>query len=271
MAEAVAAVFAPEAPLFVMAGPCALESRQMAVDVAGTMAELCGRLGLPYVFKGSFDKANRTSGRGGRGPGLAEGVACLAEVKRVVGVPVMTDVHLPEQAAEVAAEVDVLQIPAFLCRQTDLLRACAKTGRAMNIKKGQFVAPADMAHVAEKARAAGCRRVALCERGSCFGYHDLVVDMRALVWMRKMGCPVVFDATHSAQLPGGGGGRSGGLREMVAPLARAAVAVGVNGVFVETHPRPEAAISDAETQVALADMPALLESLAAVHAAGGRR
>lgn len=258
-------LFSPQAPLFLMSGPCAIESRQMALEVAAQMAETCAALNLPYIFKASYDKANRTSAAGGRGVGRAEGLDILAEIKEKHKLPVMTDVHLPEDAAAVAAVADVLQIPAFLCRQTDLIAACAATGRAMNIKKGQFLAPDDMLQVVEKARTHGCRHVLVCERGSTFGYHDLVVDMRALVWLRQTGCPVVFDATHATQQPGKDGDKTAGLRDMVPPLARAAVAVGVNGLFMETHPEPARAISDAATQIPLADMPALLTSLLALH------
>ena len=262
---AILPLFSPQAPLFLIAGPCAIESRQMAIDIACRMAEISAGLNLPYIFKASYDKANRTSAKSGRGPGRDEGLDILAEVKKTAGVPVLTDVHLPADAAAVAAVADVLQIPAFLCRQTDLLAACAETDRAMNIKKGQFLAPADMQQVVEKARAYGCKHVLVCERGTSFGYHNLVVDMRALVWLRQTGCPVVYDVTHSVQLPGGAGDKSGGVREMAAPLARAAAAVGVNGLFIETHPEPDKAISDAATQMPLSEMPALLAGLTAIH------
>ena len=258
-------LFSPQAPLFLIAGPCAVESRQLAMDVAAGMAEICAQLKLPFIFKSSYDKANRTSAAGGRGVGLDEGLDILADIKKTLNVPVLTDVHQPADAAAVAAVADVLQIPAFLCRQTDLIAACAETGRAMNIKKGQFLAPDDMQQVVEKARHFGCRHVLVCERGSCFGYHNLIVDMRALVWLRQSGCPIVFDATHSAQLPGGGGDKTSGVRDVVAPLARAAVAVGINGLFVETHPNPPQAVSDSATQIPLADMSTLLTSLLALH------
>ena len=235
------------------------------MDVAGQMAETCAGLKLPFIFKSSYDKANRTSAKSARGVGLDKGLDILEEVKKTLGVPVLTDVHLPSEAPAVAAVADVLQIPAFLCRQTDLIIACAATGRAMNIKKGQFLAPDDMQQVTEKAKAHGCRHVLVCERGSSFGYHDLIVDMRSLVWLRQTGCPVVFDVTHSTQLPGAGGDKSTGVRDMAAPLARAAVAAGINGLFIETHPDPAKAISDAATQLPLAAMPALLTSLAAIH------
>lgn len=259
--------FSPAAPLFLIAGPCAIESRQMALDVAGQMAEICTGLNLPYIFKSSYDKANRTAIGSGRGVGLDDGLDILAEVKKTYGVPVLTDVHLPEQAATVAEVADILQIPAFLCRQTDLITACAATGRTMNIKKGQFLAPDDMQQVVKKAQSGGVAQVLVCERGSSFGYHDLVVDMRSLVWLRQTGCPVVFDVTHSVQLPGGGGDKTAGVREMAAPLARAAVAVGVSGLFIETHPQPQKAVSDSATQIPLADMPALLASLLAIQGA----
>lgn len=260
-------LFSPQAPLFLIAGPCAIESRQMALEVAERMAETCVQLNLPFIFKASYDKANRTAASAARGVGREEGLAILAEIKKKFGVPVLTDVHLPEEAASVAAVADVLQIPAFLCRQTDLIAACAETGRAMNIKKGQFLAPDDMLQVVEKARHHGCRHVLVCERGTSFGYHDLVVDMRALVWLRQSGCPVVFDATHATQLPGAAGDKTAGLREMTPPLARAAVAVGINGLFMETHPEPARAISDAATQIPLAQMPELLSSLLRLHRA----
>lgn len=260
-------LFSAQAPLFLIAGPCAIESRRMAADIAARMAETCAQLEMPFIYKASYDKANRSSAAGARGVGLEEGLDILAEIKQAHKVPVLTDVHQVADVAKVAAVADILQIPAFLCRQTDLIAACAKSGRAINIKKGQFLAPDDMPHVVEKARAHGGRHVLVCERGASFGYHNLVADMRALVWLRQTGCPVVFDATHAAQLPGAGGGKSAGLRDMVAPLARAAVAVGVSGLFIETHPAPAQAISDAETQVPLADMPALLAALQRIHSA----
>ena len=257
--------FAAGAPLFLIAGPCAIESRQLATDTAGVLRDLCAAHGVPFIFKASYDKANRTSTAGKRGVGLDKGLEILADIGNTLNVATTTDVHLPQDAAAVAAAVDVLQIPAFLSRQTDLIAACAATGQALNIKKGQFLAPQDMLHVADKARAAGCRRLMLCERGASFGYHNLVADMRSLVLMRAAGCPVVFDATHSVQLPGGGDGQSSGMREMVPPLARAACAVGVAGLFIEAHPTPQQAVSDAATQWRLRDMPALLESLLAIN------
>ena len=251
-------------PFFLIAGPCAIESREMVMDIASELDAICRSLDIPLIFKASFDKANRTSGQAGRGVGMDKGLDILSSVRADRGLPVLTDIHLPGQAAEVAAVADVLQIPAFLCRQTDLIEAAAATGRPLNIKKGQFLAPDDMRNVVEKARAAGGREVLICERGSCFGYHNLVVDMRGLLWMRETGCPIVFDATHSAQLPGGGGDKTAGVREVIPALARAAVAVGVQGLFIETHPQPENAISDAATQLPLSAMAELLQSLIAL-------
>ncbi len=257
--------FQTNAPLFLIAGPCAVESRELLFEVAGKLCEICEARNIPLIFKSSYDKANRSAGDSPRGLGLDEGLTALAEVRREFSLPILTDVHLPQQAVAVAGVADVLQIPAFLCRQTDLIEACARTGRVVIIKKGQFAAPSDMAFAAEKARAAGAADVLLCERGTFFGYHDLVVDMRALLQLRDCGCPVVFDATHAAQKPGGGR-QSGGDREMVAPLARAAVAVGINGLFVETHPNPEQAISDSKTQIPLQDMEKLLDTVWAFNA-----
>ena len=257
-------------PLLVVAGPCVIESRQLCIDVAVALKEACGSLGLPYVFKASFDKANRTSIESFRGPGLTDGLAVLADVRRQVGVPVLTDIHLPEQVAPVAEVADVLQIPAFLCRQTDLLTAAGRTGLPINLKKGQFMAPGDMAACAGKVRAAGNERVILCERGTSFGYHDLVVDMRSIALMRDVGCPVLFDATHSVQRPAGLGSCSGGDREFAPMLAAAAVAAGADGVFIEAHPDPDSALCDAATMLPLDSVPALLERLKAVAAAVGR-
>jgi 2-dehydro-3-deoxyphosphooctonate aldolase (KDO 8-P synthase) len=232
-------------PLFVIAGPCVVESRQLQLDTAGALKEICADLGMPFVFKSSYDKANRTSASSFRGPGMEEGLRALDEVRRQIGVPVLTDVHAAEEVPAAAAVADVLQTPAFLCRQTDFIRAVASSGRPVNIKKGQFLAPGDMQHVVAKAReASGRDNILVCERGACFGYNNLVSDMRSLAIMRETGCPVVFDATHSVQLPGGQGGASGGQREFVPVLARAAVAAGVAGVFMETHPDPERALSD---------------------------
>ncbi len=250
-------------PLVLIAGPCAIESRAHALETAEALAAICGRVGIGLIYKSSFDKANRTSIDSPRGIGMDEGLSILAEVRARVGCPVLTDVHAPDQCAPVAEAVDVLQIPAFLCRQTDLVVAAARTGRALNIKKGQFLAPWDMANVVAKAEAAGNRNVLVCERGVSFGYNTLVSDMRALPVLRRTGCPVVFDATHSVQQPGGLGGRSGGQREFVPVLARAAVAVGVAAVFMETHEDPERAPSDGPNMVPLAEMEELLETLVA--------
>ena len=248
-------------PLFLIAGPDTLESEQLCLDVAGTLREQTSRLGMPYVFKGSFDKANRSSGVTYRGPGMEEGLRILAAVKKQIGVPVLTDVHEDTPLAEVAAVVDVLQTPAFLCRQTNFIRGVAKQGRPMNIKKGQFLSPWEMGNVVEKARGTGNEQILVCERGFSFGYNNLVVDMRGLAAMRATGCPVVFDATHSVQLPGGQGTSSGGQREFIPVLARAAVGAGVAGVFMETHPRPDEALCDGPNSWPLALMGELLETL----------
>jgi len=254
-------------PLFLIAGPCVVESLQLQVDVAGQLKEICAALGMPFIFKSSYDKANRTSGSAFRGPGLDEGLAILAEVKRQLDVPVLTDVHTEAEVPVAAAVADVLQTPAFLCRQTDFIHAVARAGRPVNLKKGQFLAPDDMRQVVAKARAAsGTDNLMVCERGASFGYHNLVSDMRSLAIMRGTGCPVVFDATHSVQLPGGQGSASGGQREFVPVLARAAVAAGVAGVFMETHPRPDEALSDGPNAWPLAKMRALLETLLALDA-----
>lgn len=248
-------------PLFLIAGPCVIESRQLQIDTAGALKEMTGRLGIPFVFKSSFDKANRSSSGSFRGPGIEEGLQVLEAVRREVGVPVLTDVHEYTPLDEVAAVVDVLQTPAFLCRQTDFIQNVARQGLPVNIKKGQFLAPWDMQNVVAKARAAGNEQIMVCERGVSFGYNNLVSDMRALAVMRSTGCPVVFDATHSVQLPGGQGDRSGGQREFVPVLARAAVAAGVAGVFMETHPDPERALSDGPNAWPLGRMAGLLETL----------
>ncbi|MHB1616094.1 MAG: 3-deoxy-8-phosphooctulonate synthase [Metallibacterium sp.] len=248
-------------PLFLIAGPCVIESQQLALDTAGQLKEITARMGVPFIYKSSFDKANRTSLAGHRGPGLESGLRVLAEVKRQIGVPVLTDVHEYTPLAEVASVVDVLQTPAFLCRQTDFIHNVARAGKPVNIKKGQFLAPWDMQHVVEKARATGNEHLMVCERGVSFGYNNLVSDMRGLMVMRATGCPVVFDATHSVQLPGGQGARSGGQREFVPVLARAAVAAGIAGLFVETHPDPEHALSDGPNAWPLQKMAALLEVL----------
>lgn len=248
-------------PFFLISGPCVIESEQLQVDTAGTLKEITARLGIPFIFKSSFDKANRSSGKSFRGPGMAEGLRVLDEVKRQVGVPVLTDVHEYTPLDEVAAVVDVLQTPAFLCRQTDFIQNVARAGRPVNIKKGQFLSPWEMRNVVDKATATGNRGIMVCERGVSFGYNNLVSDMRALVVMRDTGCPVVFDATHSVQLPGGLGDRSGGQREFVPALASAAVAVGVAGIFMETHPDPDNALSDGPNAWPLQQMAALLERL----------
>jgi 2-dehydro-3-deoxyphosphooctonate aldolase (KDO 8-P synthase) len=249
-------------PLFLIAGPCVIESRQLALDTAGMLKEICAGLGVPFIYKSSYDKANRSSGKSFRGPGMDEGLGILAEVKRQIGVPVLTDVHGIDQIDAAAAAVDVLQTPAFLCRQTDFINAVASAGKPVNIKKGQFLAPGDMKHVVAKAReASGRDNILVCERGASFGYNNLVSDMRSLAIMRETGCPVVFDATHSVQLPGGQGTVSGGQREFVPVLARAAVASGVSGLFMETHPDPDQALSDGPNAWPLAKMKQLLTTL----------
>ena len=248
-------------PLFLIAGPCVIESRQLALDTAGALKEITDRLGVPFIYKSSYDKANRSSVESYRGPGLEEGLDILDEVKRQIGVPVLTDVHEDTPLAEVAAVVDVLQTPAFLCRQTNFIQNVARRGLPVNIKKGQFLAPWDMKNVVEKARAVGNDRILVCERGVSFGYNNLVSDLRALAVMRDTGCPVVFDATHSVQLPGGQGKASGGQREFVPVLARAAVAAGVAGLFMETHPNPDRALSDGPNAWPLGEMEGLLETL----------
>lgn len=249
----------------VIAGPCVIESRDLCFEIAERTADICARVGLPYVFKASFDKANRTSIDSFRGPGMEQGLAILAEVRERFGVPVLTDIHEPGQAAAAAEAVDILQIPAFLCRQTDLLVAAGSTGRPVNVKKGQFLAPGDMASVLGKLRAAGNDRILLTERGTSFGYHNLVVDMRSPAIMRGLGVPVVFDATHSVQLPGGQGSTSGGQREFVPHLVRAATAVGIDGLFLETHPRPDTAKSDGPNMVPTDELEPLLRTMKAIH------
>ncbi|ULU24121.1 3-deoxy-8-phosphooctulonate synthase [Dyella terrae] len=248
-------------PLFLIAGPCVVESEQLQMDTAGKLKEITGKLGINFIFKSSFDKANRSSGTSFRGPGMEAGLKILAEVKRQLGVPVLTDVHEYTPMNEVAAVVDVLQTPAFLCRQTDFIRNVARAGIPVNIKKGQFLSPWDMKNVVDKAKAVGNDDILVCERGASFGYNNLVSDMRSLSVMRDTGCPVVFDATHSVQLPGGQGTSSGGQREFVPVLARAAVAVGVAGLFAETHPDPSKALSDGPNAWPLDKMEALLETL----------
>lgn len=251
-------------PFFLIAGPCVIESEALALSTAETLKKLTERLGLPFIYKSSFDKANRSSGASYRGPGIAEGLRILAKVKAEIGVPVITDVHEDTPLDEVAAVVDVLQTPAFLCRQTNFIHNVCKQGLPVNIKKGQFLAPWDMRHVADKAKSTGNQQIMLCERGVSFGYNNLVSDMRALAVMQETGCPVVFDATHSVQLPGGQGTSSGGQREFVPVLARAAVAVGVAGLFMETHPDPDRALSDGPNAWPLGKMPLLLEQLMAL-------
>ena len=258
-------------PLFLIAGPCVVESEGLQVDVAGRLKEMCAALAIPFIFKSSYDKANRSSVASFRGPGMAEGLRVLSEVKRQVGVPVLTDVHAEDEIADAVAVVDVLQTPAFLCRQTDFIQAVARAGKPVNIKKGQFLAPEDMTQVVAKAKAAsGTDNILVCERGASFGYHNLVSDMRSLAILRQTGCPVVFDATHSVQLPGGQGTSSGGQREFVPVLARAAVAAGIAGVFMETHPNPEKALSDGPNAWPLDRMRALLETLRTLDAATKR-
>jgi len=262
---------APGAPPFLIAGPCVIESEVLCLAIADRLKAMGEELGLPVIFKASFDKANRTSVNGFRGHGLEEGLRVLEKVRRETGLPVLTDVHLPDQVKPVAEVVDMLQTPAFLARQTDLITAAAASGRPVNIKKAQFMAPADMQAVLGKARAAAGSdggTIMLCERGSSFGYNNLVVDMRGLVIMRDMGCPVVFDATHSVQLPGGGGDRSLGQRQFVAPLARAAMAVGIDGIFMETHPDPDQALSDGPNMVPLSELPSLMRQLITIAALG---
>jgi 2-dehydro-3-deoxyphosphooctonate aldolase (KDO 8-P synthase) len=251
-----------ERPLFLIAGPCVVESRELQMDVAGRLKEICRPLGVPFIFKSSYDKANRSSGKSFRGPGMEKGLEILADVRRQLGVPVLTDVHTEAEVEPAAAVVDVLQTPAFLCRQTDFIHAAASAGKPVNIKKGQFLSPQEMRNVVEKAReASGQDNILVCERGFSFGYGNLVSDMRALAIMRDTGCPVVFDATHSVQLPGGQGTSSGGQREFVPVLARAAVASGIAGLFMETHPSPEKALSDGPNAWPLGMMHELLETL----------
>ncbi len=248
---------------FLIAGPCVIESMQLQIDTAGTLKEITSKLGIPFIFKSSFDKANRTSGTSFRGPGIEQGLKVLAEVKRQLGVPLLTDVHEYTPLDEVAAVVDVLQTPAFLCRQTDFIQKVASVGLPVNIKKGQFLSPWEMKHVSAKAQATGNTQIMVCERGASFGYNNLVSDMRSLSVMRDTGCPVVFDATHSVQLPGGMDGKSGGQRQFVPVLSRAAMAVGISGIFMETHPNPDVALSDGPNAWPLGKMQALLESLIA--------
>ena len=253
-------------PLTLIAGPCVIENRDLVFEVAEAVNAICKKLGVQYIFKASFDKANRTSASTFRGPGVTAGLAVLQEVKDKLGLPVLTDIHESSHVAQVAEVVDVLQIPAFLCRQTDLLMAAAATGKAINVKKGQFLSPQEMSQVAQKLRAAGVENLILTERGNSFGYNTLVVDFRSLPQLQSFGCPVIFDATHSVQQPGGQGGTSGGQREYVAPLARAAVAVGVDGLFMEIHPNPDKALSDGPNMLPLHRLEPLLKQLLAIRA-----
>ncbi len=252
----------PRSPFFLFAGPCVIESEEMALDTAGRIREICDRLEIPFVYKSSFDKANRTSSESPRGPGRDRGLEILARVRQEIDVPVITDVHTPEDVGAAAPVVDVIQTPAFLCRQTDLIQVAAASGTPVNIKKGQFLSPQEMSHVVDKARAANAgAEIMVCERGASFGYNNLIVDMRSLEIMKSTGCPVVFDATHSVQLPGAGQGRSGGQREFVPVLARAAVAAGVDGIFMETHPQPDQAFSDGPNAWPLDELESLLVRL----------
>ena len=253
--------------LSLIAGPCAIENEQLCLKVAAAMKKTCAQLGVFYVFKASFDKANRTSGKSFRGPGMAEGLRILAKVRAEVDVPVLTDVHTEEQVKAAAEYVDVLQIPAFLCRQTDLIAAAVATGKIVNLKKGQFLSPQEMGRVAEKARLAGAKKILLTERGTTFGYNNLVADMRSIPILKSFRFPVIFDATHSVQLPGGGGDQSGGQREFAPVLARSALAAGADGLFIETHPDPDHALSDGPNMIPLAEMPALLRRLLRVYEA----
>lgn len=255
----------PEHPLLLLAGPCALESGELGWRIAKEMKDICERLGISYVFKASFDKANRTSLDSFRGPGLRNGLRQLDRIRQEVGVPVVSDVHESNQVDLAADALDIIQIPAFLCRQTDLLVAAAKSGRTVNLKKGQFTSPWDMRHAVKKIRAAGCNRLLLTERGTSFGYNNLVVDMRSLPVMRSLGCPVIFDATHSVQLPGGMGGSSGGQRQFIPTLSRAAVAAGIDGLFMEVHPDPDKALCDGPNSIPLNQVEALLEQLLAIR------
>lgn len=253
--------------LKLLAGPCVIENEKLCLQVARSLKQTCQRLGVVYVFKASFDKANRTSGQSYRGPGVETGLEVLARVRGELNVPVLTDVHTEEQVSRAAEVVDVLQIPAFLCRQTDLIAAAVCTGKIVNLKKGQFLSPAEMGQVIEKARAARGKKLLVTERGTTFGYNNLVSDMRAIPIMRQFGCPVIFDATHSVQLPGGGGYKSAGQREFAPVLARAALAAGADGLFIETHPDPDGALSDGPNMIPLAEMAGLLKSLLKVHSA----
>jgi 2-dehydro-3-deoxyphosphooctonate aldolase (KDO 8-P synthase) len=254
-------------PLLLIGGPCALESEEIARLVATTLKDICARIGIGYVFKASYDKANRTSLSSFRGPGMKEGLAILARIRRDIGVPVISDVHEVSQVEAAAEVLDILQIPAFLCRQTDLLAAAARTGKPVNVKKGQFVSPWDMTNAVNKLRGAGGSKIMLVERGASFGYNNLVVDMRSLPVMRSFGCPVIYDATHSVQLPGGAGGTSGGQREFIVPLARAAIATGIDGLFMEIHPQPEEALCDGPNSLPLDGIEPVLRQLLRIRSA----
>jgi 2-dehydro-3-deoxyphosphooctonate aldolase (KDO 8-P synthase) len=253
--------------LTLIAGPCVIESEKLCFQIASTLKKICDRLRIRYVFKASYDKANRTSGKSYRGPGLKAGLEVLHSIRSEVGVPVLTDVHTEAQAEQAAEVADILQIPAFLCRQTDLIATAVRTGRIVNLKKGQFLSPAEMGQVVDKARGAGARKLLVTERGTSFGYNNLVADMRAIPIMRQFGFPVIFDATHSVQLPGGGGDKSAGQREFAPVLARSALAAGADGLFIETHPRPDQAMSDGPNMIPLASMPSLLKNLLKVWSA----
>ena len=253
--------------LFLIAGPCVIENEKLCRQVAGSLQKTCAELGIFYVFKASFDKANRTSGKAFRGPGIEGGLKTLAHIREEFGVPVLTDVHTEEQATRAGEVVDILQIPAFLCRQTDLIEAAVVTGKIVNLKKGQFLSPNEMGRVAEKARLAGAKKILLTERGTTFGYNNLVADMRSIPIMKSFGFPVIFDATHSVQLPGGGGDKSAGQREFAPVLARAALAVGANGLFIETHPKPDEALSDGPNMIPLSEMATVLRSLLKIYEA----
>jgi len=254
-------------PLMLIAGPCVLESEELGLQVASTMQEICARLNISYVFKASFDKANRTSITSYRGPGIDAGLASLARIRQEVGVPVVSDIHEPSQAKAAAEVLDIIQVPAFLCRQTDLLAAISQTGKPINLKKGQFVSPWDMVNAVSKIRESGTSQVMLVERGASFGYNNLVVDMRSFPVLRGFDCPVIYDATHSVQLPGGAGGSSGGQREFIAPLSRAAVGAGIDGLFMEVHPDPDNALCDGPNSLPLNEIESLLKQLVAIRTA----
>jgi 2-dehydro-3-deoxyphosphooctonate aldolase (KDO 8-P synthase) len=258
------------ARLSLIAGPCVIESESLCLQVAESLKRTCSRLGISFVFKASYDKANRTSSKSFRGPGLDEGLAILARVRQKIGVPILTDVHTEAQAAAAAQAIDILQIPAFLCRQTDLIEAAVRTGKIVNLKKGQFLSPPEMAQVIAKAQSAGAKQILVTERGTTFGYNNLVADMRSIPILKRAGFPVIFDATHSVQLPGGGGDKSSGQREFAPVLARCALAAGANGLFIETHPHPDRALSDGPNMIPLGEMPALLKGLLRIFNAAKR-